>query len=62
MNPDFAAWGEAFGAKGFKIETEAEVDEIVAAAMAHEGPCVIETRVSLNHISPSARIDEIEAR
>jgi hypothetical protein len=34
----------------------------VAAAMAYEGPCVIETRVSLNHISPSARIDEIEAR
>ncbi|MEC7395626.1 MAG: thiamine pyrophosphate-dependent enzyme [Pseudomonadota bacterium] len=62
VNPDFAAWGEAFGARGFKIETEAEVDEVVAEAMAHDGPCVIETRVSLNHISPSARIDEIEAR
>ena len=62
VNPDFAAWGEAFGAKGFKIETEAEAEEIVAAAMAHDGPCVIETRVSLNHISPSARIDEIEAQ
>ena len=62
MNPDFAAWGKAFGARGFKIETEAEVDEVVAEAMAHDGPCVIETRVSLNHISPSARIDEIEAR
>ena len=62
INPDFAAWGEAFGAKGFKIETEADVEDTVAAAMAHDGPCVIETRVSLNHISPAARIDEIEAR
>ncbi len=62
VNPDFAAWGEAFGAKGFKIESEADVNEIVAAAMAYDGPCVIETSVSLNHISPSARIDEIEAR
>ena len=42
VNPDFAAWGEALGAK-FKIETEAEVDEVVAM-MAHDGPCVIETR------------------
>ena len=31
------------------------------AAMAHPGAAVIETRVSLNHISPSARIDEIFA-
>ena len=62
INPDFAAWGEAFGAKGFKIETEADVEDTVAAAMTHDGPCVIETRVSLNHISPAARIDEIEAR
>ena len=62
INPDFATWGEAFGAKGFKIETEADVEDKVAAAMAHDGPCVIETRVSLNHISPAARIDEIEAR
>ncbi|MCB1743583.1 MAG: acetolactate synthase [Gammaproteobacteria bacterium] len=61
-NPDFAAWGEAFGARGFKIETEAEVEAVVAEAMAHPGAAVIETRVSLNHISPSARIDEIESR
>ena len=72
VNPDFAAWGEAFGARGFKIETEAEVDEVVAEAMAHDGPCVIETRVSLNHkrgpvfpmrreIYSSARDDEMAA-
>ena len=62
QNPDFAAWGESFGAKGYRIETEAEVEQVVAAAMAHEGAAVIETRISLNHISPAARIDEIESR
>ena len=61
-NPDFAAWGEAFGAKGYLIETEGEVEQVVAEAMAHDGPAVIETRISLNHISPAARIDEIESR
>ncbi len=62
QNPDFAAWGEAFGAKGFLITAESQVEQVVADAMAHDGPAVIETRISLNHISPSARIDEIEAR
>ena len=61
-NPDFKAWGEAFGAKGFRIETEGEVEQVVAEAMAHDGPVVVETRISLNHISPAARIDEIESR
>jgi acetolactate synthase-1/2/3 large subunit len=62
QNPDFRAWGEAFGAKGFRIEAESEVEQVVAEAMAHDGPVVVETRISLNHISPAARIDEIESR
>ena len=61
-NPDFAAWGESFGARGFRIQAESDVASVVAEAMAHDGPAVIETHVSLNHISPTARIDEIEAR
>ena len=61
-NPDFKAWGEAFGAKGFLIESEADAASVVAEAMAYDGPAVIETRMSLNHISPAARIDEIESR
>ena len=61
-NPNFKAWGEAFGAKGFLIESEADAETVVAEAMAYDGPAVIETRISLNHISPSARIDEIESR
>ena len=62
QNPDFVAWGESFGAKGFLIANEAEVDQVVAAAFAYDGPSVVEARISLNHISPSATIEEIESR
>ncbi|MDA0655760.1 MAG: thiamine pyrophosphate-binding protein [Proteobacteria bacterium] len=61
-NPDFVAWGEAFGAKGYLIQNESEIAETVAAAMAHDGPVVVETRISLNHIAPGTTIEEIEAR
>lgn len=61
QNPNFAAWAESFGAKGYLIETEGEVEKVVAEAMAHDGPAVIETRISLNNISPTARLDEMEA-
>ncbi|MCA8928868.1 MAG: acetolactate synthase [Alphaproteobacteria bacterium] len=59
-NPDFAKWGESFGAKGITIETEAEVEAKVAEAMAHDGPVVIHCRTSLDHISPNATISGIE--
>lgn len=59
-NPDFVAWGESFGAKGFLIETEADAESQVAAAMAHDGPAVVHCKVSLDHISPAATISGIE--
>ncbi len=62
QNPNFIAWAESFGAKGFRIETEAEVETVVAEAMAHDGPAVIETLISLNHISPATTIDKIESQ
>ncbi len=61
QNPDFAAWGESFGAKGFLIQNESEVAETVAAAFKHDGAAVVETRISLNHISPSTTIEAIES-
>ncbi|MGY9054498.1 MAG: thiamine pyrophosphate-dependent enzyme [Alphaproteobacteria bacterium] len=60
QNPDFVKWGESFGAKGMLIETEAEVEDKVAEAMAHDGLVVIHCKISLDHISPSATISGIE--
>jgi acetolactate synthase-1/2/3 large subunit len=34
VNPDFAAWGRAFGAEGFVIRSEAEIAPVLDAAMA----------------------------
>jgi len=59
-NPDFAKWGESFGAKGFSIDSDAQVEPVVAAVMAHEGAAVVDIRTSLNHISPAGRLDEME--
>ena len=33
-NPDFAAWGRSFGAEGFTIRSEDEVDTVIEAAFA----------------------------
>ena len=59
-NPDFVAWGESFGAKGFLVETEADAETVVAEAMAYDGPAVIHCKISLDQISPAATISGIE--
>ena len=41
-NPNFARLAEAFGARGFRIETAEEAPGVVEQAMAVEGPIVIE--------------------
>ena len=50
-NPDFAAWGRAFGALGLTVRTAAEVPEAVAAMMAHDGAVVMDVHTSLEAIS-----------
>lgn len=50
-NPDFAAFARAFGATGITVSTSAEAPAAVAAALAAEGPAVIDVRSSLEHIS-----------
>lgn len=43
-NPDFAALARAYGATGFCISDAARADDVVAEAMAAQGPVVIEVR------------------
>jgi acetolactate synthase-1/2/3 large subunit len=58
-NPDFAALAEAFGARGIVIDKVADVAEAVMAALAHDGPVVVEVRSSLDHISAYTTIDRL---
>jgi len=45
-NPNFAAMAEASGVRGIRIEDPADVDDGVAAALAHAGPVLIDAVVS----------------
>ena len=46
MNPNFAAMAEAAGVRGIRIEDPGEVDNVVAAALAHNGPVLIDAVVA----------------
>src|SRR5260370_8205159 len=45
-NPNFAAMAEACGVRGIRLEDPADVDKGVAAALAHNGPVLIDAVVS----------------
>jgi acetolactate synthase-1/2/3 large subunit len=55
-NPDFAKWGESFGARGLTITTIEEVDAVVEEALAQAGPVVVDVRTAVEHITPFATI------
>ena len=58
-NPDFARWAEAFGAKGLRIENDGEVERIVAEAMAHDGPVVVDCLTSRFYATANKTMDDI---
>jgi pyruvate dehydrogenase (quinone) len=45
-NPNFAAMAEASGVRGIRIEDPSDVDEGIAAALAHDGPVLVDAVVS----------------
>jgi acetolactate synthase-1/2/3 large subunit len=58
-NPDFAKWAESFGAKGLTVRTIEEAPRVVAEAMAHDGPVVVDVITAVEHISPTATISSL---
>jgi acetolactate synthase-1/2/3 large subunit len=44
--PDFVKLGEAYGWKGIRIETNGELDAGIAAMLDHDGPVIVDCRVS----------------
>ncbi len=60
VNPDFAAWGEAFGARGLRIRDDGDVEGVVAEAMNHDGPVVVEVRSSLERISAYVSMSDLK--
>lgn len=43
---DFVKLAEAFGVKGLRIHTNAEIDAVIAEALAQDGPVLIDCRIS----------------
>jgi pyruvate dehydrogenase (quinone) len=41
-NPDFAALAELCGAKGWRVTHVDELDEALTAAIAHDGPALVD--------------------
>jgi len=58
-NPDFAMLAEAYGMKGFKIETDDDIKPVIAEAFAVDGPSLIEVKTSLEYISAFTTIEQI---
>ena len=44
-NPDFVKLGAAYGVKGWNITRAADVDRVLKAAMAYDGPCIVNAEV-----------------
>ena len=61
-NPDFARWGEAFGAKGIALGKGGDVVGAVAEFLAHDGPAVLSVRASAQAISAYTTIDALHER
>jgi pyruvate dehydrogenase (quinone) len=58
-NPDFAAMAEAIGIRGIRLEDPAQVDEGIAAALAHDGPVLIDAVVNRTELAmpPSVTLE-----
>jgi pyruvate dehydrogenase (quinone) len=50
-NPDFAAMAEAAGVRGIRLEDPADVDDGIAAALAHDGPVLVDAVVNRTELA-----------
>jgi pyruvate dehydrogenase (quinone) len=55
-NPNFAAMAEAVGIRGIRLEDPGEVEDGVAAALAHDGPVLIDAVVNRTELAMSPSI------
>jgi pyruvate dehydrogenase (quinone) len=51
QNPNFAAMAEAVGIRGIRLEDPAEVDGGIAAALAHDGPVLVDAVVNRTELA-----------
>jgi thiamine pyrophosphate-dependent acetolactate synthase large subunit-like protein len=54
-NPNFAAMAEAVGVRGIRIEDPAKVDDAIVAALAHDGPVLVDAVVNRTELACRSR-------
>ena len=59
QNPNFAAMAEAIGIRGIRLEDATQVEDGIAAALAHDGPVVIDAVVNRSELAmpPSITVE-----
>jgi pyruvate dehydrogenase (quinone) len=59
QNPNFAAMAEAVGVHGIRLEDPADVEAGIAAALAHDGPVLIDAVVARSELAmpPAIKLD-----
>jgi acetolactate synthase-1/2/3 large subunit len=58
-NPDFAKIAEAYGANGFKIEKNEDIEGVLKKAFTIDGPVLIEVNSSLEYLAAYIKMSEI---
>jgi pyruvate dehydrogenase (quinone) len=61
-NPDFAKMAEATGIRGFRVEDPADVPAAIQAALAHEGPVLVDALVNRHELSMPPKIELAQAK
>lgn len=46
---DFVKFAEAFGAKGFRIKDNTEIESVMDEALAHKGVSLVDVRIDYSH-------------
>ncbi len=61
-NPNFAAMAEAVGIRGIRLENPADVEPGIAAALAHDGPVLIDAVVNRQELAIPPKVTSEMAR
>src|SRR6202011_5875174 len=61
-NPDFAKMAESAGIRGFRVEDPADVSAAIQAALAHDGPVLVDTVVNRQELSMPPKIQLAQAK
>ena len=61
-NPDFAKMADSAGIRGFRVEDPADVSAAIQAALAHEGPVLVDAVVNRQELSMPPKIQLTQAK